>query len=157
MTSHTSDSVKIPQGFWSGLQELGFSVQAIMSQAQLPLRIIEDTAEVTNEQYFAIWQAYSDLVGDISLAIIKLSTAFDTAHYPPSMMATYHARDYRDALNRMVQYKRLCPPEHLQMAEEGENCLIELNWQYTKQSGPALVGITLATLLELGRRGQDSQ
>ncbi|CAM3400445.1 AraC family transcriptional regulator [Paenibacillus lupini] len=154
MTSHTSDSVKIPQGFWSGLRELGFSVQEIMSQAQLPLHIIEDAEGVTNEQYFAIWQAYSDLVGDITLAIIKLSTAFDTAHYPPSMLATYHARDYRDALNRMVQYKRLCPPEHLLMTEEGDRCLIELNWQYAKQSGPALlVGITLATLLELGRRG----
>lgn len=154
MTFHVSDLIKIPQGLWSGLRELGFTAQDIAHKAQLPLSTIEEPAGVTTAQYFAIWQAYSDLIGDVSQGIIKLSTAFDTAHYPPSVLATYHARDYRDALNRMAMYKQLCPPENLQITEEGESCQIELNWDSAKQSGPAmLVGITLATLLELGRRG----
>ena len=55
----------------------------------------------------------------------------------------------------MARYKQLCPPESLRITEEGEECTIELEWSYTEQPGPPmLVGITLAFLLELGRRGQ---
>ncbi len=54
----------------------------------------------------------------------------------------------------MARYKQLCPPESLRITEEGEECTIELEWSYTEQPGPPmLIGITLAFLLELGRRG----
>ncbi|ACT01717.1 helix-turn-helix transcriptional regulator [Paenibacillus sp. JDR-2] len=152
MTSH--DRIKIPPGFWTGLREIGFSVQDIAAKSQLTLAQIERPEGVATTQYFAIWQAYSELVGDISKAVVKLSTAYDTTQYPPSMLATYHARDYRDALKRMAKYKRLCPPESLHITEEGEECHIQLSWSDPQQSGPPmLVAITLATLLELGRRG----
>lgn len=153
MKSHTSDRIKIPPGFWVGLSQLGIAVHDIARKARLPLTIITEPV-VTTAQYFAIWQAYSDLIGDTAKAIIKLATVFDTAKYPPTVLVTYHARDYRDALNRMVRYKHLCPPEILRITEEGENCIIELEWLDTEQPGPSmLVGITLAFLLELGRRG----
>lgn len=149
----TSDRIKIPLGFWAGLRRLGISPHDIARQARLTLAIMTETG-VTTTQYFAIWQAYSDLIGDNAQGIIKLVTAFETAKYPPSVLATYHARDYRDALNRMVRYKQMCPPESLHITEEGESCVIELNWLTTEQTGPSmLVGITLAYLLELGRRG----
>lgn len=42
----------------------------------------------------------------------------------------------------------------MRIQEEGELYLIELEWQHAELSGPpVLVGITLAYLLELGRRG----
>lgn len=83
-----------------------------------------------------------------------LATVFETTQYPPTVLATYHAKDYRDALNRMVRYKQMCPPESLRITEEGELCTIELEWQHPGHSGPPLLlGLTLAFLLELGRRG----
>ncbi|NIK71763.1 AraC family transcriptional regulator [Paenibacillus sp. BK720] len=152
MISH--DRIKIPPGFWNGLREIGFSMQEITAKAQLMPAQIERPEGVTITEYFAIWQAYSELVGDISEAVVKLSTAFDTTQYPPSMLATFHARDYRDALNRMGKYKKLCPPESLQIKEEGDDCRIQLSWSDPQQPGPPmLAAITLATLLELGRRG----
>ncbi|WP_336785730.1 AraC family transcriptional regulator [Paenibacillus sp. MMO-177] len=152
MTSH--DRIKIPPGFWIGLREIGFSMEEIAAKSQMNLAEIERPEGVTTSQYFTIWQAYSELVGNISEAVVKLSTAYDPRQYPPSMLATYHARDYRDALNRMAKYKRLCPPENLRKTETGENCHIELSWTDPAQSGPAmLVAITFAALLELGRRG----
>lgn len=153
MKSHTR--IKIPAGFWTGIHQLGIAPQDVARKARLPLTIITDQV-VTTEQYFAIWQAYSDLIDDIAEGIIKLTTVFETAHYPPAVLATYHARDYRDALKRMARYKQLCPPESLRITEGDENCTIELDWLYTEQPGPPmLVGITLAFLLELGRRGTD--
>ena len=151
MKPHTH--IKMPTGFWAGLCQLGIAPHDVVRKAQLPLTIITEPV-VTTAQYFAIWQAYSNLIDDTAKGIIKLTTAFETAHYPPTVLATYHARDYRDALKRMARYKQLCPPESLRITEEGENCTIELKWLYTEQPGPPmLVGITLAFLLELGRRG----
>jgi AraC-like DNA-binding protein len=151
MTSHTR--IKIPAGFWPGLRQLGIAAHDVVRKARLPLTIITEPV-VTTAQYFAIWQAYSDLIDDTATGIIKLTTGFETAHYPPTVLATYHARDYRDALKRMARYKQLCPPESLRIFEEGEHCTIDLEWLYTNQPGPPmLVGITLAFLLELGRRG----
>jgi hypothetical protein len=126
-----SDRIKLPPGFWAGLQQLGIAPHDVARKAQLPLTIITEQAAVTAVQYFRIWQAYSDLVGDTASGIIKLVTVFETTQYPPTVLATYHARDYRDALNRMARYKELCPPESLRITEEGERCTIELEWLHT--------------------------
>ncbi|MBT2730443.1 helix-turn-helix domain-containing protein [Bacillus sp. ISL-75] len=151
MTSHTR--IKIPAGFWSGLNKIGIASHDVVRKARLPLTIITEPV-VTTAQYFAIWKAYSDLIDDTAKGIIKMTTGFETVHYPPTILATYHARDYRDALKRMARYKQLCPPENLSITEEGEHCTIELGWLDTEQPGPPmLAGVTLAFLLELGRRG----
>ncbi|WP_096185806.1 helix-turn-helix transcriptional regulator [Evansella halocellulosilytica] len=153
MTLYNSDRIRIPVGFWKGLSKLGIAAHDVVRKARLPLTVINEPV-VTTAQYFALWQAYSDLIDDTAKGIIKLATGFETNHYPPTVLATYHARDYRDALKRMARYKQLCPPENLRITEEGEHCTIELEWLHTEQPGPPmLVGITLAFLLELGRRG----
>ncbi|NUU76860.1 AraC family transcriptional regulator [Paenibacillus xylanilyticus] len=153
MKPHPNERIKIAPGFWAGLEQLGIDAHDVARQAQLPLKKITNIT-VNTDEYFAIWQAYSDLIGDTAEGIIKLATVFETAHYPPSVLATYHARDYRDALHRMARYKQMCPPESLRITEEKEHCTIELEWKNTSQSGPpVLVGITLVFLLELGRRG----
>lgn len=153
MTTHSFNRIKMPPAFWEGLQQLGIAPQDVARKAGLPLTIISETT-VSTAQYYAIWQAYSDLIGDLAQGMIKLATIYEVAKYPPTVLAAYHARDYRDALHRMVRYKQLCPPENLRMFEEGEECTIELEWLVTDQTcPPLLVGITLAFLLELGRRG----
>lgn len=155
MNSHTSARIKFPSGFWSGLKQLGIAPRDVARKARLPLTILNES-KVTTAEYFAIWQAYSELIGDTAEAIIGLVRAFESGQYPPAALATYHAAAYRDALYRMVRYKQMCPPESLRMIEEEEDCIIELGWQHTGEAGPGpqiLIGITLAYLLELGRRG----
>ncbi|NMI03693.1 AraC family transcriptional regulator [Paenibacillus sp. SZ31] len=153
MKTQPNDRIKVHPGFWAGLHKLGIGTDDVARTAQLPLEVITQPV-VTQSQYFAIWQAYSDLIGDTAEGIIKLATGYEISKYPPPVLAMYHARDYRDALNRMVRYKQMCPPESLQMNETGEECIIELEWLHKEQPGPSLlVGITLAFLIELGRRG----
>ncbi len=110
MKSTTSDRVKIPPGFWEGLRQLGITSHDVVRSAGLPLTVITDPI-VTSAQYFAIWHAYSDLMGDTAKGIVELATVFETAQYPPTVLAPYHARDFRDALQRMSRYKQMCPPE----------------------------------------------
>lgn len=153
MMLQTSNRIKMPLGFWEGLRQVGIAPQDVVRKARLPITIINEPV-VSITQYFSIWQAYSDIIDDTAKGIIKLATSFEPNHYPPTVLVAYHARDYRDALKRMARYKQLCPPESLRITEEGEECTIELEWSYTEQPGPPmLVGITLAFLLELGRRG----
>ncbi|MFJ9500731.1 AraC family transcriptional regulator [Brevibacillus centrosporus] len=149
-----SNRMNVPAGFWAGLQRLGIDPYDVVRKARLPITILTEPTAVTISQYYSVWQAYADLAGDTAAGIIQLATAFETAHYPPTVLATYHARDYRDALHRMARYKRLCPPESLRITEKGDRCTIELEWVRDEQPGPpVLVGATLAFLLELGRRG----
>ena len=151
MASYTR--IKFPTGFWAGLHQLGITPHEVIRKAGLPLTIINEPV-VNTSQYFSIWQAYSDLIDDTAKGIIKLATGFETVHYQPIVLAAYHARDYRDVLTRMARYKQMCPPENLLITEGDEKYTIELKWLNTEQPGPSmLIGITLAFLLELGRKG----
>ncbi|MGV3262397.1 helix-turn-helix transcriptional regulator [Cytobacillus oceanisediminis] len=145
--------VRIPDGLWRGLKKLGINAHDLVRKSKLPLTVITEQV-VTVDQYYALWQAYSDIIGDMEVGMLQLPTVFETTQYPPSVLAAYHARDYRDALERMARYKEVCPPEKLRIMEEDTNCVIELEWFDTEHAGPPLlVGTTLAFLLELGRRG----
>ncbi|AIQ54371.1 helix-turn-helix transcriptional regulator [Paenibacillus sp. FSL R7-0331] len=153
MMLNSAKYIKFPFGFWSGVQQLGIAPAEIARQARLPLSIIKEP-KVSAAEYFAVWQAFEALAPDIAEGITGLVTSFETVHYPPDVLATYHARDYRDALHRMARYKQMCPPERLNIAEEGADCIIGLEWQHSEVPVPQiLVGVTLAYLLELGRRG----
>jgi AraC-like DNA-binding protein len=153
MNARIANRIKIAPGFWTSLSGIGIEPIDVARQAGLPMTVINGP-DVSTAQYYAIWQAYSELSVDVAAGIVKLATSYETAHYPPAVLATFHALDFRDALNRMVRYKQMCPPESLRIREEGSQCLIELEWQHSEQPGPpVLVGITLAYLLELGRRG----
>ena len=153
MTAQLTDRIKIPAGFWAALRALGLSAADLIRLAQLPLAVLTDQVAVTTSQYFAIWQAMQELTGDAAIGI-KLATALPSGQLPPSLLAAYHARDYREALQRMARYKQLCAPERLHFSEEGEACLVTLEWLNTNQTEPAaLVDASMATLLEIGRRG----
>ncbi|WP_178024843.1 AraC family transcriptional regulator [uncultured Paenibacillus sp.] len=149
-----SDRITIPPGLWAGLQLLEIDPYEVARRAQLMLTRLTDPVAVTTAQYFRIWQIYADLMGDPAKAIVRLASTFDSDHYPPTVLATYHARNYRDALYGMARYKPMCPPETLQVNEAGSRCTLELKGGSGEPSSPSvLIGTTMAFLLELGRRG----
>lgn len=149
-----SDRITIPPGFWTGLQLLDIDPYEVARRARLTLTRLTNPVAVTTAQNFRIWQTYADLMGDTAKAIVKLAATFDSDHYPPTVLATYHARNYRDALYGMARYKFMCPPETLLVNETGSSCTLELKGGAGELSSPSvLVGTTMAFLLELGRRG----
>ncbi|WP_455920308.1 helix-turn-helix domain-containing protein [Priestia megaterium] len=156
MTSNTFDRLKIPSGFWTELHQIGVTGQDVLRKAHLPLTLLIEPVFVTTAQYFAIWDAIPKLIDDPSAGIIKFITNSKIAQWPPSLLASYHARNYRDALNRMSRYKQLCAPERFHITEKGKSCMIELEWLNTDQpEPPMLVYNTFVALLELGRRGTE--
>jgi AraC-like DNA-binding protein len=153
MRPHSIDRIKLPNAWWTVFRHLGIEPYDVIRRARLPVSILTETAEMSTAQYFAIWQSVSELVGDPA-DLMKLIAESIPAKWPPSVLAPYHARDYRDALHRMARYKQLCTPELLLIVEEGESCTIDLKWLFTELPvPPLLVEITLSSLLGLGRHG----
>lgn len=150
-----TDRITIPPGLWASFQLLGIDPHVVASRAQLSLSRMTDPVFVTTAQYVRIWQTYADLMGDSAKGIVKLAATFDSDHYPPTVLATYHARTYREALYGMARYKPMCPPENLLInEEEGAYITLELRGGPSEPTSPSvLIGTTLAFLLELGRRG----
>ncbi|MDG4853848.1 MULTISPECIES: AraC family transcriptional regulator [unclassified Mesorhizobium] len=154
MSATPADRCKVPQAFWRAIEALGLRPAAILRQARLPATLhLNPQGLVTTEQYFAIFEALEVLSSDSGLGI-KLVKSADTAVHPPSTLAAFHARDYRDGLSRVARFKRLCTPEQLHFSEENGEVSISSEWLYATKPEPAIaVDITFAFLVELGRRG----
>jgi len=154
MSGVPGDKCKVPRAFWRAVERLGLPPSAVLRQARLPATLhLNEQASVTTAQYFTLWGALEELNGDPALGI-RLVEAADTAIHPPSTLAAFHARDYRDSIARVVRFKRLCTPEQLNVSEENGECTISSEWLYATEPTPAIAtDVAFAFLVELGRRG----
>lgn len=148
-----ADRCKVPQAFWRAVEQIGIPAAALLRQALLPSTLhLGGQPFVTTAQYFALMRALEELSGDPALGV-RMVREVDTAVHPPSSLAAFYARDYRDGLARLARFKRLCTPEQLQISETGGDCSVTMDWPFATGPEPALsVDITFATLVELGRR-----
>jgi AraC-like DNA-binding protein len=154
MSGAPADRCKVPQAFWRAIERIGLPPAAVLRQARLPGTLhLSSQGLVTTAQYFALWKALEELRTDPSLGIRLVETT-DTAVHPPSSLAAFYARDYRDGLLRLARFKRLCSPEQLHVAEKEGECKITVEWLYATEPEPAIAtDMTFASLVELGRRG----
>jgi AraC-like DNA-binding protein len=154
------DKFKISSAFWHGLKKVGLTPAAVLRQSRLPLTLAEGAAAagggknlVSTAQLFAVWRAVAELDPDPALGL-KLATRLDAGQLPPSSIAAFHARTYRDALQRMARYKQLCSPEEMHVTEGADECVVELAWLHaTEDEPPLLTDAAFASFVELGRRG----
>jgi AraC-like DNA-binding protein len=149
-----ADKCKVPQAFWRAVEQIGIPAAALLRQARLPATLhLGGQGFLITEQYFALMRGLEELSGDPALGI-RMVREVATAVHPPSSLAAFYARDYRDGLARLARFKRLCMPEQLQIVEARGDCTITVDWHFATRPEPAIsVDITLASLLELGRRG----
>jgi hypothetical protein len=154
MTVQVPDRFKAANAFWIGLAKIGLTPAAVLSQARVPVTVYDGKKNlVTTAQFFALWRAVGELSSDPA-AGLKIATQIDVGNRPPSTMAAYHARDYRDALTRLARFKQLCTPEELQIRMNKDECLIEPVWMHAQEETPPLLtDAAFASVVELGRRG----
>ncbi len=154
MSAMSADKCKVPQAFWRAIERVGLRPSAVLRQAGLPATLhLSAQGLVTTAQFFALWKAIEELSTDPGLGF-KLVEDTDTAVHPPSSLAAFHARDYRDALFRLARFKRLCTPETLTIDEKDGECAIAVEWLHATEPVPAIaVDVDFASLVELGRRG----
>jgi hypothetical protein len=134
------DRIRIPAALWAGFKFLGITPTDVARHLRLPVTMLAEHATVTTAQYFALWQAASDLTHDLA-AGIKLSTHLDAGVMPPAFIAAYHARDFGDALRRVARFKQLCAPEVMHVSHEGNSCRIELEWAQKPRGKMRLISL----------------
>ncbi len=147
------DRCRLPPAFWRAIEAVGLAPAAVLRQARLPATLhINADAFVSTEQFFALSAAIASLSHLPDLGI-RLVEATETGVYPPSMLAAFYARDYRDGLHRVARFKRLCTPEKLSLVEADGECVITNEWLFANGPAPAIfVDLAFTALLELGRR-----
>jgi len=154
MTVLVPDRFKVANAFWIGLAKIGLTPAAVLSQARLPVTVYDGKKNlVTTAQFFALWRAIGELSADPA-AGLKIATQIDVGDRPPSTMAAFHSRDYRDAFTRLARFKQLCLPEELQIKISKDECMIEPVWLHAQEETPPLLtDAVFASFVELGRRG----
>lgn len=154
MTSSLPDKMKLPSTLWEGLKRVGLDRAEIVRRANLPLSVVKDDAPITTAQFFAVWQAIEAVSADAAIGL-RIVTALEGAVMPLAFIAAYHARDFRDALQRVARFKRLCAPEDVALTESGERGEVVLRWPLagTAVAPRSLVDATMVSFVELGRSG----
>src|SRR6202790_2880752 len=108
MIAQVPDRFKAANAFWIGLSKIGLTPAAVLSQAGVPVTVFDGKKNlVTTAQFFALWRAVGELSSDAA-AGLQIATQIDGGNRPPSTIAAYFARDYRDALARLARFKQLC-------------------------------------------------
>ncbi|QOZ35770.1 AraC family transcriptional regulator [Bradyrhizobium sp. CCBAU 53421] len=154
MRGVAADRCKVPQAFWQTAERIGVPPAALLRQARLPATLhVNGQGQVTTAQYFALWRALEELKPEPGLGLTLVQST-DTAVHPPSSLAAFYARDFRDGLLRIARFKRLCSPEQVRVAQGREECAVTVEWPYATEPEPAIsTDVTFASLVELGRRG----
>jgi AraC-like DNA-binding protein len=150
--------MKVPSALWEGLRRVGLDRAEVIRRAKLPITVLKDDAPISTAQFFELWRAVEAVSADASIGL-RIATGLDGAVMPLAFVAAQHARDFRDALNRVARFKRLCAPEDVVLKEVGERSEIVARWPHAGSSSApsALVDATMVSFVELGRRGTAEQ
>lgn len=148
----TADRIKLPAAFWLGVDRLNISRSQLVKQADLPLSVALEQSKISTVQFFALWTALEQLKGpDVGIA---LSLTLDSAVLPPSFLVAYHAKTFRDAVERVARFKTLCAPEELQLELAGKYTKLVPVWPFCATESPqSLTDATFASIIALGRNG----
>ena len=152
--TRSADKFKAGNGFWRGLKKMGLTPAAVLRHARLPISLYTgDKTFVTTAQFFALCRAMAELNPDPA-AGLKLGSEVEPEHYHPGTLAALNARNYRDAVERIARYKKLCCPEEVHVSMKDDECIIETSWAYSEGDAPPLLtdGI-FAAVVQIGRRG----
>lgn len=154
MTGYIPDKMKVPGALWEGLKRVKIDRAEVVRRAALPLTVLKDDTQISTAQFFALCRAIEAVSQDATIGL-RIASVLDGAVMPLALVAAQHAMDFRDALNRVARFKRLCTPEDVVLTEKGDRVDIVVRWPHAApDSIPySLVDASMASLLELGRRG----
>ena len=94
------DRFKAANAFWIGLlREIGLSTPAakVLSQARVPVTVYDGKKNLvtTGAVLRTLAEPWASFLPNPA-AGLKIATQIDVGNRPPSTMAAYYARDYRD-------------------------------------------------------------
>lgn len=149
-----SDRCRLPRPFWNGIENLGLRPSAVLRQANLPSMLyLDETAVISTPQLFAVWEAIETLSADPGFSLRMVENT-STANHKLAFLAASFAASYRDGLERIARFKRICSPDKMRFEDGDDTVALVTDWPTGTGAEPALsVDASLAMIVELGRRG----
>jgi len=144
--------LKLFPSMWAALARSGLVPAEVARHARLPVASFEETLSLTIDEPPAFWRAVEELSGNPAIGL-AIAGNIDFTSAPPMVLAPYHGRDWRDALQRIARYKQMCSPERVHVREEGDTCTVQVDWVHPSRSRLVIADMMFAALIELGRRG----
>ena len=144
--------LKLFPSMWSTLAAIGLAPAEVARRAGFAATGFDDTMTLTLAESNAFWQAVKELSGNPAIGL-EIARNMDFAKAPPMVLAPYHGRDWRDAVQRLARYKQMCSPERVLVREEGDACIVEVDWVHGDRERVVIADMMFAALVELGRRG----
>jgi AraC-like DNA-binding protein len=152
METTVAPRLKLFPSIWASVARTGLEPAAVARHAGLRVASFDETLSLTLEESTAFWRAVKELSGNPAIGL-EIARNMDFAKAPPMVLAPYHGRDWRDAMQRIARYKQMCSPERVRIREEGDTCIVEVDWVHPSRDRIVVADMMFAALVELGRRG----
>jgi AraC-like DNA-binding protein len=148
------DTFKLSSALQAGLKAIGIDLAVLLRKSGLPLTLwTTGQGRVTTEQHFRLWRTVRDLSEDPAVGL-KLPGLVPVEQHHPAIIAAYHARTFREALQRFARYKILCCFEEMKFHESKGECSLEFHWILSRETPPPLLlDVAFMASVEMGRRG----
>ena len=148
------DTFKLSSALQAGLKAIGIDLAVLLRKSGLPLTLwTTGQGRVTTEQHFRLWRTVRDLSEDPAIGL-KLPGLVPVEQHHPAIIAAYHARTFREALQRFARYKILCCFEEMEFHESKGECSLEFHWILSRETPPPLLlDVAFMASVEMGRRG----
>ncbi|GAA5116558.1 AraC family transcriptional regulator ligand-binding domain-containing protein [Luteolibacter yonseiensis] len=152
------DRIKLPNVFWAGLKSIGITPAILIRRCNLPPTVHREESVVTTTQFFAIFRAIRELADDPSMGW-KFMSQVETDQFHPTLLAALHARTYRDSIERLARYKRLCGAQEYSITSKNDETVIEVSFPFSdgEPVPEFLIDAGFAVIMELGRRGTKTE
>ncbi len=157
-TKVASDRFRVSSLLARQLGEHQVSVPAVLRRAGLPEGFFQqEKIYVTTAELFALWRAIGDSSSDPAIGL-KLGAEPRFERYHPTAIAAVCSKTFRDALQRMARYKKLCCPEEIRVRTSADEASVEFIYLQAEEVQPdVMVDLVLSWILAIGRRGTDAR
>jgi len=143
-----------PSGWRLLLTDLNVDEPSLMRRAGLPEDwLTAPPQRVATTDYYRLWEALEIATADAALPLpLLIGSAMSVEWFAPVMFAALCSADLDTALVRLVKFKRLCSPVHLDIAQTDSGTSITLQWLDKHiDPPPVLVATELVFFVQLAR------
>ena len=150
----SADLVTVPSVLLDRFMALGVDVGALLLRADvLPSRFQVPRAKLTTREFFDFWHAVGEAGGTPALAL-RIGSEALSHQLDVVSLAALHSPNLGEALTKLARYKRLFCAEEIGIETADGEARIGFHWIHADETLPlALVDVTFASVLALGRRG----
>lgn len=135
------------------LKDLGVNPANVTRRAALPEDLFSREASLSVPEYFRLWQAIEDEVGEPTLPI-QIAKAITSESFSPMLFACLCSPNLVIAMQRMATYKRLIAPVTITIEERPDGLWIEKAWTDPHVDPPPMLSTTdLTALVQIARMG----